>query len=139
MSERDLKIRALKAVVLLVVALSLMGCSDDKAIVAPSDPCEESIIPIEELDSQPIAVSRPAPVYPYEARRDLWQGEVTVRMFLNKDGTVCSSEVAISSERDDVDASALAATRQWRFESPIKDESPVRTAIESRIVFKLAG
>ena len=138
MAGRGSNFQFLRGMVLVAAALSIIGCSNDQDPVAPGDPCEASIVPVEDLDSPPVPISRSAPLFPWQARIDNWEGEVEVRLVLNKDGTVCSNSISTSSGRTDVDESVLEATQDWEYEPPMKDGNPVRTALETKCIFRVA-
>ncbi len=74
----------------------------------------------------PLAVSRPQavhtvrPVYPERARRAHEQGEVVLQVGIGPDGSITAVNV-LRSAGTDLDAAAVDAVRQWRYE-------PARTA-----------
>ena len=59
--------------------------------------------------------NNPAPIYPTRALLAGEEGRVMLRVVIRIDGLVDSAEVATSSGSSELDASALAAVRRWRF------------------------
>jgi protein TonB len=74
-----------------------------------------------DIDRLPAAVFNPAPVYPPDAQRNRWSGRVLLRVKVAADGQVLSAEIATSSGIKQLDDSALAAVRQWRFTPAQRD------------------
>ncbi len=104
---------------------------------APPDACLDSLISFEALDITPKAIRKNAPVYPVAAIRVGWEGDVGAQLYIDLDGTVCHSEITLSSEREDVDDAVLEATRQWLLEPARLNGEAVRTTIEATVKFRL--
>lgn len=68
-------------------------------------------VPVEQL---PEATRRVPPKYPKEAKKAKTEGQVLVQATIGADGTV--GEVRILMSVPGLDAAAVAAVRQWRFE-----------------------
>jgi len=68
-----------------------------------------------DVDRLPAAVFNPAPIYPPDAVRNRWSGHVRLRVRVAADGRVLSASIENSSGFRQLDDSALAAVRQWRF------------------------
>jgi protein TonB len=64
----------------------------------------------------PRARHRPAPVYPYEARRLGHTGTSAIRLRIAADGRVREARVHRTAGDAGLDAAALSAVRRWRFE-----------------------
>jgi len=77
------------------------------------------------LDTRPVPVKTPPPVYPIELRRKGVTGEVAVKVVIDELGNVveCSVKRASRSEFEDP---ALNAVKQWKFKPATKDGMPVR-------------
>ncbi len=112
----------------LVTAASLAGCGGD---------CSEDLVPFDTLDTRPEIARGVEAVYPEAARREGWEGSVTLDIVVDADGSVCSVDIAESSGRDDVDDSALSAAKDLVFEPGLVGGEPVRTRIQSRFIFQL--
>ena len=81
----------------------------------------------------PALVSAPQPRYPVMAQRRKIEGEVTVEITIQPDGSVGNTRVLSAQPAGTFDEAALAAAKRWRFE---RGPAPVTT---SRVVrFRLA-
>ena len=61
------------------------------------------------------------PIYPKVARRNGWEGEVTVRVVLNSNGTIKYLKVIKSSGYPVLDSASVSAIRQWKFAPNVPD------------------
>ena len=77
-----------------------------------------------------------APVYTSEAMRAKVQGSVELEAVVGPDGTVERARVT-RSLHPDLDAQALSAIRQWRFEPATLDGKPVVTWMRFTMDFRL--
>jgi protein TonB len=89
------------------------------------------------VDTRPVAISRPDPVYPETAKRTRAGGQVTLRALVNERGTVDRVEV-VSSARRDLAVAATTAARQYRYTPAIKDGVPVKVWVPIVLNFTLA-
>jgi len=123
------------AVTLLVLYVS--ACSEDNAPLEPALSCTENVIPVSELDTQPVVSERIPPTYPYQARIIFWTGDATASLVINSDGTVCEVSIIATSGRQDVDESVLSALSQWVYEPGLLEGVAVRTKVEFTVEFRL--
>jgi len=84
----------------------------------------------------PRAILAPDPDYPDAARRAKKQGTVVLRCIVGEDGLVRDAQVK-TSLRGDLDASALQAVREWKFEPATKDGKPVAVQVNVEVTFRL--
>jgi protein TonB len=77
------------------------------------------------------------PTYPPSARRQGIEGTVRVRVLVGPDGKVIQALVVKTSGDDALDAAALEAVVDWRFEPAQLDGEPVRSWASVPIAFKL--
>ena len=82
---------------------------------AGSQPAENETPPFTPAEIQP--VTRVRPVYPLEAKKAGIQGNVKLRVTINKDGSVM--DIQVLSGNPQLVKAALEAVRQWRY-SPSK-------------------
>lgn len=83
---------------------------ESRASVELNPPLSRAVIFV-----QPRYADNPKPVYPREARRRGYEGEVLLRVEVLMDGRVGRVEVKRSSGYEILDRSALTAVKQWRF------------------------
>ncbi|HET7536605.1 MAG TPA: energy transducer TonB [Candidatus Didemnitutus sp.] len=88
----------------------------------PSEPLK--IATLDELDAQPRALTQPMPAFPAAAAGKWEQGKVVVEFFVDEQGHVRAPSVQ-ESTAPEFSSEALAALRQWRFETPKKNGKPV--------------
>jgi TonB family protein len=74
------------------------------------------------------------PEYPEDARAAKVEGTVLLSAMIGTDGSMQDVQVT-KSVFPSVDASAVAAVRQWRFEPALKDGQPVSTRLSIELVF----
>lgn len=105
---------------------------------------------------QPVAVDQPKPMpsnaglrtgprfagnrppsYPALARRNRWEGNVLLRLFIDANGAVTKVEVVRSSGHPILDAEAAATVRTWRGSPATLDGRPVPTTEELPVHFRL--
>jgi protein TonB len=91
----------------------------------------------DELDQNPIPVSRPRPVFPYHARRRGIEGYVDIQFTVNAQGTVEDAQTLAASPSGIFENEALRAIRRWRFKPGIRNGKPVASRIQIRIRFTL--
>lgn len=78
------------------------------------------------------------PAYPEKARRENLEGKVVIRLEVTKNGSVAQATIEQSSGQQELDNSALAAVKKWRF-VPAKDaaNAPIRSFTTVPVVFTL--
>lgn len=79
----------------------------------------------DKMDTHPVPVKTPPPVYPVDLRRKSIGGLVTVRVVIDEQGNVADCAVKKSSRMEFEDP-AIAAVKQWKFKPAMKDGMPVR-------------
>ncbi len=82
-------------------------------------------------------LSNPPPPYPPLSRRLGEQGQVTLRAFIDADGTASRVEVLNSSGFDRLDRAALAAAKDWRYLPGTRAGQPVGMWFNLPVVFEL--
>ena len=75
--------------------------------------------------------------YPIASRRRNEQGTALVRARVGTDGSVERVELAQSSGSAQLDESALAAVRGWRFLPALERGTPVVSEVDLPVVFRL--
>ncbi len=108
--------------------------SSETAPVAMKGP---SITEKEMLLTQPRYAENPKPLYPREAKKKGYEGEVLLRVEVLPDGGVGEIEVRRSSGHPILDRSAISAVRQWKFIPAKKGETPVTVWVNIPIAFQL--
>jgi len=77
------------------------------------------------------------PAYPWEARRNRWQGTVLLAVTVSAEGRPVAIEVARSSGHAALDDAAAEAVRQWRFVPARRDGMAVEDRVAVPITFRL--
>ena len=88
--------------------------------------------------SKPKAVYKPGPVYPVNARLKHVSGAVRVRVIVNENGFPEILQV-IQHLGEGLDANALSAVSQWRFERPMRNGVAAATVLVVELKFNLRG
>lgn len=81
----------------------------------------------------------PAPLYPWMARVNGWEGTVFVRAEVTPEGRVGSLGVNKSSGHPVLDGAALQAVRRWEFIPARQGSRKVASTVEIPITFLLKG
>jgi periplasmic protein TonB len=92
---------------------------------------------LEELDEPPSVVTSVSPAYPESAMKDSLEGVIYLGVLIGKDGKVKDVEVK-KGVREDLNAAAIAAIRQWVFKPPMKKKAAVEAMVVVPVKFKLA-
>jgi TonB family protein len=87
--------------------------------------------------SRPSYAENPKPLYPQEARKKGYEGEVVLRVEVLISGRVGQIEIKKSSGYELLDRSALTTVKQWRFIPAKKDETPIPLWVNIPIKFQL--
>ncbi len=87
--------------------------------------------------AQPKYAENPKPLYPQEARKRGYQGEVVLKVEILSNGRVGQVEVKRSSGHEILDRSAFAAVKEWRFVPAKKGENPIPFWVNIPIKFRL--
>lgn len=91
---------------------------------------------IEDLDEQPAPIKTASPAYPKTALRDSLEGSVFLRVTINEQGEVAKVEIE-KGTRDDLNAAAVEAMKQWKFKPPTRKGTPVQASVVVPFRFKL--
>jgi protein TonB len=83
--------------------------------------------------------SNPEPLYPEELRRQQIGGTVLLRVVISSDGSVERVTLEKTSGHQQLDDSALAAVRVWRFQPPRRNGVPTRFEALLPITFAIRG
>ena len=86
---------------------------------------------------QPKYAENPKPIYPQEARRKGYEGEVILKVEVLSNGRVGQVEVKKSSGYELLDRSALATVKQWKFIPAKKGEAQIPLWVNIPIKFQL--
>jgi len=91
----------------------------------------------EVLFVQPKYAENPKPIYPQEARRKGYEGEVVLKVEVLPNGRVGQIEVKNSSGYELLDRSALATVKQWKFVPAKKGEKTIPLWVNIPVKFQL--
>lgn len=86
--------------------------------------------------SAPLAISTPDPEYTEEARRAKMQGTCILGLIVDADGHPRDIRI-VHALGFGLDAKAVEAVQQWRFEPAKKDGKPVNVQINVQVAFRL--
>ena len=90
--------------------------------------------------TDPRVVRQVAPAYPIEAMRAGVHGVVRLEAIVGADGSVEDVRVVQSLDRvHGLDAEAVRAAREWRFEAGLKDGAPVPVALTIEMTFAISN
>lgn len=81
--------------------------------------------------------TRQDPTYPWEARRNRWQGTVLLAVTVSSDGRPIAIDIARSSGYGVLDEAAVEAVRQWRFVPARRNGVAVEDRVAVPITFRL--
>jgi protein TonB len=87
--------------------------------------------------AQPRYAENPKPLYPPEARKKGYEGEVVLKVEVLTDGRVGQIEVRKSSGHQMLDLSALHTVKQWRFIPAKNGEDPINLWVNIPIKYQL--
>ena len=89
------------------------------------------------MEAKPDYLSNPPPVYPEAARDNKEQGAVVLQVIVGENGRPESISIQTGSGFSELDQSALAAVRAWRFRPAILGGLKVKSRVVIPIRFKL--
>jgi len=95
------------------------------AAVTPVDPANRPAVAVENEALSGRIISLPRPIYPDEARQEKLVGVVRVLVTVDEKGNVAEAEAISGSPK--LQAAAVDAARQAKFEPLLNDGRPVRT------------
>jgi TonB family protein len=108
--------------------------SSEKPHMAMKSP---SLSESEIVFAQPRYAENPKPLYPREAKKKGYEGEVLLRVEVLSNGQVGKIELRRSSGHEVLDRSAITAVKQWRFIPATKDGAPVPVWVNIPVAFQL--
>jgi len=85
----------------------------------------------------PKYAENPKPLYPREARKRGFQGEVVLKVEVLSNGLVGQVEVKKSSGHEILDRSALSAVKQWKFSPAKRGEIAIASWVNIPVKFQL--
>jgi TonB family protein len=91
---------------------------------------------IEDLDEQPTPIKTASPVYPKTALKDSLEGSVFLRVTIDEQGGVAKVEIE-KGTRDDLNAAAIDAMKQWKFKPLTRKGTPVQASVVVPFRFRL--
>jgi TonB family protein len=91
----------------------------------------------EVLFVQPKYAENPKPIYPQEARKKGYEGEVILRVEVLQNGRVGQIDVKKSSGYELLDRSALATVKKWKFVPAQKGEKTIPLWVNIPVKFQL--
>jgi len=108
--------------------------SSEKPHMAMKSP---SLSESEIIFAHPRYTQNPKPLYPREAKKKGYEGEVLLRVEVLSDGKVGEIEVRRSSGHEVLDHSAIKTVKQWKFIPAKKGETPVPVWVNIPVAFQL--
>ena len=93
---------------------------------------------LDEVDRRPQLIRHLSPLYPFAAKRKGIQGQVIVRIIVDKMGNVRDPEVIEATPEGVFEESAISAVRRWRFKPAIKDKRSVSVYVIVPVKFEVA-
>ncbi len=105
--------------------------------VAGSTAGEQHDEPLVESRYDVAAFNNPKPPYPLAVRRQGAEGRVVLRAQVLENGRCTEVRIVHSSGHAQLDASALATVRRWRFVPAMRAGTPVSSRVEVPIHFQL--
>lgn len=88
------------------------------------------------VDELPKPIKSRVPKYPEIARRDNLEGDVCVRLWVNKDGTIRKVKAIVISDEIFVEPALIAAI-DWTLSPAIKDGKPIEVSVFLPFKFRL--
>lgn len=134
-APQDQKIASQEELSAATPGVSTEGDGDNIVVAPPSEdelPKFGEYVYVEEL---PEAVTRVAPSYPDIAREAGVDGTVLVQALVGKDGKV--KDVRVQKSIPMLDASAIAAVKQWVFKPALSNNKPVAVWVAVPVKFSL--
>ncbi len=101
------------------------------------EPRKFSPVPLFKIAKMPEIKTKITPAYPPTLRKDEVEGEVLLKVALDREGNIVSISV-VSSDHELFTEAAIAAVRSWKF-SPafLPDGTPTDVVIEVPVIFQL--
>ena len=95
------------------------------------------LVSINEVDSPPISIDKPAPQYTSLGRTRRQQGTVVMEVLVDETGRVADVRLVRGIEGSDLNQAAMQAARSWVYRPAEKDGVPVRVWRPEQVRFKL--
>lgn len=90
-------------------------------------------------EAKPDYLKNPAPAYPWTARRNGWEGVVTLKALVATDGHPLEVVVEKSSGHTVLDEAAVKTVKTWRFRPAMLGPMPVESSVRFPVRFELDG
>lgn len=90
-----------------------------------------------QVDSKPVALFRVKPVYPQNAMSRNIKGRVTIKLLVDRDGTVKTVEVLAADPEGMFEDATVNAVSQWRFQPAKVQGSAVACWVKTSINYEL--
>jgi len=98
------------------------------------------LIPLADVDAEPLAIQSPEPAYPESARRFRIEGSVVIDMLVSESGDIIDVRTVKGIDGYPAfERAAESAVRKWRFRPATKDGVPVKVWKTQTFVFKTGG
>ena len=110
---------------------------DPSASAPASTIAPGTLIPIDEADTLPVALSHRPPIYSLQARQLKVSGTVIMNVLVNDRGNVDQVVLVSGVPGGDVNDAAMRAARSWTYRPATKNGVPVKVWKSEQIVFKL--
>lgn len=141
LTRRNFEIRGARRVAIAAACflVALVTCASALAlrmeVTEPSDQASaHAKVHVKAENLKP--VTKVPPVYPVEAKKAKIQGTVMLSTIIGKDGAV--ENLSVVSGPSALQAAALDAVRQWRYEPYLLNGDPVEVETTVKIVFTLS-
>lgn len=92
---------------------------------------------LHEVDEKPSGIATLKPLYPYRARRQGIEGQVTVRFLVDQEGRTKELTIVEATPPGVFDQAVRETVPRWRFKPGAKEGKPVDTWVEMTIRFEL--
>lgn len=89
------------------------------------------------VEVKPHYLKNPAPTYPWQARKNKWEGVVMLKVIVDKSGHPAQIEIEKSSGYEVLDESASNTLKRWRFRPAYVGSLPIQSLVRVPIRFEL--
>lgn len=122
------------------VVVASLGNTVPQTSSSEKPPMAMKSLPLSDRDilfAYPRYAENTKPLYPREAKKKGYEGEVLLRVEVLSNGRVGEIEVKRSSGHEALDRSAMTAVKQWKFIPARKGETPVAVWVNIPVAFQL--